>query len=107
RSTNAQMPAAAAAKLPAAAAAARRPTGSATALEEVEIRLRGGFGEHLVRCGVLSRAALFRVLRAQDEEGGRIGDAVVRLGLADRDEIEELVAEYEAEVAAQRFSAVA
>lgn len=109
-----ETPAAAAAKLPAAAAAARRSSSkkSRKAIpEEVEepktgtlrredssvvVRLRGGLGEFLVRRGVLSRERLFLALGDHYQNGGRIGDAIVRLGFAPRKAVELVAAEYSA-----------
>jgi tetratricopeptide (TPR) repeat protein len=113
RQTEPETPAAAAAKLPAAAAAARRssskkskkgiphevddePKTSALRREDssVVVRLRGGLGEFLVRRGVLSRERLFLALGDHYTNGGRIGDAVVRLGFAPRKTVELVAAEY-------------
>jgi tetratricopeptide (TPR) repeat protein len=123
RQTVPETPAAAAAKLPAAAAAARRssskksrkavpeeieePKTSALRREDgpsVVVRLRGGLGEFLVRRGVLSRERLFLALGDHYQNGGRIGDAVVRLGFAARKTVELVAAEY---IAAQNRSIVA
>ena len=124
RQTVLETPAAAAAKLPAAAAAARRSSSSKKSRkavpEEIEepktsalrredgpsvvVRLRGGLGEFLVRRGVLSREHLFLALGDHYQNGGRIGDAVVRLGFAARKTVELVAAEY---IAAQNRSIVA
>jgi tetratricopeptide (TPR) repeat protein len=60
----------------------------------IVVRLGPGLGEHLVRRGVLTRERLFRALGEHYQNGGRLGDAVVRLGYADREQVEALAAEY-------------
>src|SRR5262249_12337692 len=115
-----ETPAAAAAKLPAATAAARRSSPPKRSRKQhrseresddvktcalrredapsVVVRLRGGRGELLVRRGVLSREHLFLALGDHYQSGGRIGDAVVRLGFAARNTVETVAAEYVAAV---------
>jgi tetratricopeptide (TPR) repeat protein len=116
-------PAAAAAKLPAASAAAgpsfvgrkkgvpsrlalgsdpgieserrsiaRTPGPERTALEAS--RRDGGFGEYLVRMGVLTRQQLFTVLNLHYRDNSRIGDAAVRLGYARPDIVEQYARAY-------------
>src|SRR5262249_7100792 len=101
-------PAAAAAKLPAAAAASRRPISTHTAFSEdstraaprqdepsAVIRLGGGLGEDLVSRGAPSPERLVQALSDHYPLGGRIGDAIVRLGFVARPELEELAAAYD------------
>lgn len=111
---NEKRPAAAAAKLPAAPAAAgpfsrngahpRRGAsdGERTVLarqrdRSVAVRVdSGGFGEYLVRQGVLSRTQLLSVLQRHYLDGCRVGDAAVRLGYASPERIESLASRYHA-----------
>lgn len=108
-------PAAAAAKLPAASAAAgpfrkrvalgsdagvrseREAIARAPGPEQVALKVagrEGGFGEYLVRMGVLTRTQLFAVLHRHYHENLRIGDACVKLGFAREAEIEHHLAAY-------------
>jgi len=61
----------------------------------VMVRLRGGIGEYLVRRGALSRERLFWALGDHYKNGGRIGDAIVRLGFIGREDLESLAVEYQ------------
>lgn len=54
----------------------------------------GGFGEYLVHMGVLTRAQLFAVLHRHYHEKLRLGDAVVKLGFARPEVVEQYAREY-------------
>jgi hypothetical protein len=50
----------------------------------IEPRFKNRFGEYLVQQGAITRAQLLRALVDREISGGRIGDAVVRLGYCTR-----------------------
>lgn len=49
-----------------------------------EPRFKNRFGEYLVQHGAITREQLLRALVDREVSGGRIGDAVVRLGYCTR-----------------------
>lgn len=51
---------------------------------EFEPVLKIRFGEYLVRQGAITREQLLRALIDREAGGGRIGDAIVRLGFCTR-----------------------
>jgi hypothetical protein len=67
--------------------------------DSVSVRLeRGlaGFGEYLVLEGALTRAQLYQVLRSQDWERLRLGEAAVRLGYVTERRVARLLERYKA-----------
>jgi tetratricopeptide (TPR) repeat protein len=61
----------------------------------VAIRIGGGFGEYLVHAHVLTRAQLFSVLHLHYRDRCRVGQAVVKLGIATEETIEEHARRYQ------------
>lgn len=73
------------------------PTVQASRMEEMALRLNpgaSGFGEFLVARGILSRWQLYCALHLQDWKHVRLGEAVVRLGFAEKRTVERALRAY-------------
>lgn len=83
------------------------PTVQASRAEEAVLRTnpgQSGFGEYLVATGLLSRWQLYCALHLQDWKKLRLGQAVVKLGFADKRTVERAAREYHDELAGAPFA---